>query len=427
MPIEVKMPKLGESVTEGTIGRWLKRPGEQIAKYEPLLEVTTDKVDTEVTSTVDGMVFEILIPEGETVKVGTVLGRIVETGETRLTSDTSEAGGSTDAQQSAGAAPVSPVVARLAAEHGLDLSRISGTGTNGRITKKDVEQYLAAGRSGTVTAQPALAALQETMQSGLQASTGAATPVTSSVAQIQASETREHVPALASGDAIVPLSPMRRAIAEHMVRSKRTVPHVTTVMEADLSHITRHRERVRQDYERQGVRLTFTPYFVQAAVAALRAVPIANASYSDEGIVMHSRINIGVAVAIPDGLLVPVIKDAGDRSLLGLARSINELAERARSRRLVPDEVQDGTFTITNHGISGSLFAMPIINQPQAAILGIGAIEKRVVVISEGGMDSIAIRPRAYLSLTFDHRVMDGASADQFLATLKTAIEQFDD
>jgi 2-oxoglutarate dehydrogenase E2 component (dihydrolipoamide succinyltransferase) len=179
------------------------------------------------------------------------------------------------------------------------------------------------------------------------------------------------------------------------------------------------------DYERQGVRLTFTPYFVQAAVAALRAVPVVNASYREDGIVMHSRINVGVAVALPDGLLVPVIKDAGDRSLLGLARTVNDLAERARSRRLVPDELQGGTFTITNHGVSGSLFAIPIINQPQAAILGIGAIEKRVVVISDGGIDAIAIRPRAYFSLTFDHRVMDGAIADHFLATLKSALERF--
>lgn len=417
MPIEVKMPQLGESVTEGTLGRWLKQPGEQVARFEPLLEVTTDKVDTEITSTVDGTIIELLIPEGETVKVGTLLARIAEVGETGATSTPppSKSNGSTIEQQPAGAPPISPVVARLAAEHGLDLSIITGTGTNGRVTKKDVEQYLASGRPDAKVTQTASNALQETMS-------GNAADV-----RDHAPATREQDPALASGDQIVPHSPMRRAIAEHMVRSRRTAPHVTTVMEADLGRIMQHRERVRQDYERQGVRLTFTAYFVQATVAALRAVPLANASYRDDGILMHSRINIGVAVAIPDGLLVPVIKDAEDRSLLGLARSVNDFADRARSRRLVPDELQDGTFTITNHGVSGSLFAMPIINQPQAAILGVGAIEKRVVVISEAGMDAIAIRPRAYLSLTFDHRVMDGASADQFLATLKTALEDYED
>ena len=229
----------------------------------------------------------------------------------------------------------------------------------------------------------------------------------------------------APGDELVALSPMRRAIAEHMARSKRTAPHVTTVMEADLARLTMHRARHKADYERQGARLTFTAYFVQAAVAALRAVPLVNASYRDDGILMHSRINIGVAVAIPDGLIVPVIKDADDRSLLGLARAVNDLAERARTRRLQPDETQEGTFTITNHGVSGSLFAMPIINQPQAAILGIGAIEKRAVVVTEHGLDAIAIRPRAYLSLTFDHRVMDGATADEFLSVFKSALEEY--
>jgi len=209
-----------------------------------------------------------------------------------------------------------------------------------------------------------------------------------------------------------------------MVRSKRVAPHVTTVMEADLSALLAHRQQHKADFERQGVKLTVTPYFVQATVAALRAVPIVNASFTDEGVLMHSAINVGMAVAIPDGLIVPVIRDADDKSLLGLARTVNDLAERARVRRLTADEVSGGTFTITNHGVGGSLFAMPIINQPQAAILGIGAMQKRAVVVTQSGMDAIAIRPMCYLSLTFDHRLIDGAAADRFLATIKQQLEQ---
>ena len=234
-------------------------------------------------------------------------------------------------------------------------------------------------------------------------------------------------PELGPEDELVPISPMRRAIAEHMLRSRRIAPHVTTVMEADLSRVAAHRERLRAEYERQGVRLTFTPYFVQAAVAALRSVPIVNASYRDDGIQMHDRINVGVAVAIPDGLIVPVIKDADERSLLGLARAVDDLSERARTRRLKPDDVDGGTFTITNHGMNGSIFAVPIINQPQAAILGVGAIEKRAVVISESGLDAIAIRLRCYLSLTFDHRLIDGTTGDHFLRILKQALEDYSD
>jgi 2-oxoisovalerate dehydrogenase E2 component (dihydrolipoyl transacylase) len=228
-----------------------------------------------------------------------------------------------------------------------------------------------------------------------------------------------------AGDEVVPLNGMRRAIAEHMVRSKRTAPHVTTVMEADLSAVVSHRERNKAEFERQGVKLTFTPYFVLATVAALRAVPIVNATFTDEGVLMHSAVNVGMAVAIPDGLIVPVIRDADDKSLLGLSRTVNDLAERARTRRLTADEVSGGTFTITNHGVGGSLFAMPIINQPQSGILGIGAMQKRPVVVTQNGMDAIAIRPMCYLSLTFDHRIIDGATADQFLLLIKRGLEGF--
>lgn len=437
MSVDVTMPQLGESVTEGTVGRWLKQPGEPILKYEPLLEVTTDKVDTEVPATVDGTVLELLVAEGETVRVGTIIARLDPTAAVDQTNSGSALPAATlpaSPVAGAGAPPISPVVARLASEHRLDLAQIQGTGSNGRVTKKDVEQHLASGRpqpqpQGVVSSPNNLPAVAETIPEQDQAlqetmSSGPAGGAPAEPSDVVAAPPR---PAPAPGDELVALSPMRRAIAEHMVRSKRTAPHVTTVMEVDLARMTLHRARVKADYERQGARLTFTAYFVQAAVAALRAVPLVNASYRDDGILMHSRINIGVAVAIPDGLIVPVIKDADDRSLLGLARAVNDLAERARARRLQPDETQEGTFTITNHGVSGSLFAMPIINQPQAAILGIGAIEKRAVVVTEHGLDAIAIRPRAYLSLTFDHRVMDGAAADEFLCVFKSALEEYAD
>jgi 2-oxoisovalerate dehydrogenase E2 component (dihydrolipoyl transacylase) len=224
---------------------------------------------------------------------------------------------------------------------------------------------------------------------------------------------------------LLPISPMRRSIAEHMVRSRRTAPHVTTVFEVDLSRIVAHRERRTADFERQGVKLTYTAYFVQAAAAGLRAVPVVNGSYAESGIVVHQRIQIGLAVALEDGLIVPVIRDADEKNLLGLARAVNDLSARARARRLKPDEAQGGTFTITNHGVGGSLFATPIINQPQAAILGIGAIQKRAVVISHAGVDAIAIRPMCYLSLTIDHRLLDGATADQFLTVIKGFLESY--
>jgi 2-oxoglutarate dehydrogenase E2 component (dihydrolipoamide succinyltransferase) len=226
---------------------------------------------------------------------------------------------------------------------------------------------------------------------------------------------------------IIPISPMRRSIAEHMVRSRRTAPHVTTVFEVDVSQIVAHRERRKADFERQGVKLTYTPYFVQAAVAGLQAVPVVNGSYGEAGIIVNHHIHIGVAVAMEEGLIVPVVRDADEKNLLGLARAVNDLSERARTRRLKPNETQGGTFTITNHGVGGSLFATPIINQPQAAILGVGAIQKRAVVITQGGVDAIAIRPMCYLSLTIDHRVLDGAAADTFLTVVKDFVECYAD
>ncbi len=430
--IEIKMPQLGESVTEGTIGRWLKRPGETVAKYEPLLEVITDKVDTEVPAPEGGTVLEILVGEGETVRVGTVIARIGAPEEAAVSVQPAApalvTAGQAAAATAPGAAPpapaqpapatpaadgtlrsgfISPVVARLVAEHGLDLTRITGTGQGGRVTKQDVLRYLEAREAPAPVAPPA-------------------TPPAPSQPPVVAPPVPAPAPAapLPEDAELVPLTPMRRSIAEHMERSVRTAPHVTTVMEADLSRVVAHREANKAAFERQGARLTFTPYFVQAVVAGLQQVPVMNGRFTDAGIVLNRRIHIGVAVALDEGLLVPVVRDADEKNLLGLARIINDLAERARTRRLTPDETQGGTFTISNHGVSGSLFATPIINQPQAAILGVGAIVKRPVVVTQHGVDAIAIKPMCYLSLTFDHRIADGATADAFLAAVKATLER---
>jgi 2-oxoisovalerate dehydrogenase E2 component (dihydrolipoyl transacylase) len=443
MPTEIKMPQLGESVTEGTVGRWLKQPGERVEKYEALLEVTTDKVDTEVPAPAAGVVRQIVVPEGQTVRVGTLLAVLDDDGaaaaenqEPRAKngepqSDQRDMYGrpSVAAVRSATNTFISPVVARLAAEHNLDLGKIQGSGQGGRVTKQDVLKYVdahgkrAPAPSAPPPAPPDLVAPPEPaapehhrgLGTGLPLLPEAEPALAASPAPIELPEDAE----------LLPLSPMRRAIAEHMVRSRRTAPHVTTVAEVDVSRVVAHRERRKADFERQAVRLTFTPYFVQASVAGLQAVPTVNASYADEGIVMHRSIHIGVAVALDEGLIVPVVRDADEKNLLGLARAVSDLSERARGRRLQPGETQGGTFTVTNHGVGGSLFAMPIINQPQAAILGVGAIQKRAVVLTQDGVDAIAIRPMCYLSLTFDHRLIDGATADQFLMAVKQFLEDY--
>jgi 2-oxoisovalerate dehydrogenase E2 component (dihydrolipoyl transacylase) len=428
MPTEIKMPQLGESVTEGTVGRWLKQPGERVEKYEALLEVTTDKVDTEVPAPVSGIVREIAVLEGTTVRVGTLLAVLDEEGgraenqepENQEPKNQEPENSELRTQNSF----VSPVVARLVAEHNLELGKISGSGQAGRVTKQDVLKYVELHKN-----QPSR--MPVSAKSG---DDGRSAPAATSF--VQSAEAAPSVPAVSQSgrsaeqdlpeDAeLIPLSPMRRSIAEHMLRSRRTAPHVTTVFEVDVSQIVAHRERRKADFERQGVKLTYTPYFVQAAVAGLQAVPMVNGSYAESGVVVHQRIHVGVAVALEDGLIVPVIRDADEKNLLGLARAVNDLSARARTRRLKPDETQGGTFTITNHGVGGSLFATPIINQPQAAILGIGAIQKRAVVISQAGVDAIAIRPMCYLSLTIDHRLLDGATADQFLTAIKVFLEGY--
>ncbi len=391
MAIQVIMPTLGESFASGTISRWLKQPGETVQEYEPLLEVSTDKVDTEIPAPASGVLLAIHAPAGSSVAAGTLLGLI------GATEEAPPARAVTAGETREYAGPVTPVVARMAAEHGLDLAQIAGTGRDGRVTKKDVEAYLAAQAARLPASPPPPARPSEPL-----APSASGAP--------------------AEGSELVPLTAMRRLIADHMARSAATAPHVTTVFEVDLSAVLKHREAQRAAFARQGANLTLTAYFAAAAVTALRANPYLNAAWTEAGIILHHGVHLGIAVALDDGLIVPVIHNAHSLSLLGLARAINDLAARARARQLQPADVQGGTFTITNHGVSGSLLATPIIHQPQAAILGVGAVEKRVKVI---GDDAIAIRPCAYVTLTFDHRVADGAAGDALLAALKHTLENW--
>ncbi len=502
MPIQVIMPKLGESVVEGTVGRWLIGEGQPVREYEPLLAVTTDKVDTEVPAPATGTLLKIYVAEGQTVAAGALLAEIGEAGEQptggvdaggaqggaapaaaaaaqvgrpnatplaqrlaaeygidladvpaaapggKVTREDVEAflaaTGSTDEDALRVGAPregaprslgfISPAVGRLAAEMGVDLAQVVGTGAGGRITKKDVLAYVAAPAprgAEPLDRPPAIDELPPWERPG----SGDLFKPTEEMGHEEPAPVQRtpgglvHPAGKALDSELAPMSTVRRSIARHMVTSKRTSPHVTTVMEADLMRVVQARERLKGEYERQGVRLTFTPFFVQAVVAGLKAVPEANSSFTEEGLLVHRRIHVGMAVAIADGLIVPVIRDADERSLLGLARAVNDLAERARAKQLAPDEVQGGTFTLTNHGTAGSLFATPIINQPQAGILGVGAIQKRAVVLSKGhpllpdAEDVIAIRPMAYLSFTFDHRILDGRSADAFLEAVVSYLE----
>jgi 2-oxoglutarate dehydrogenase dihydrolipoamide succinyltransferase (E2 component) len=432
MPTKLVMPLLGEAVTDATVTKWLKNPGDKVEEFEPILEVNTDKVDTEIPSPTNGVVLAALAKEGEVVKVGSILGWIGQPGEAIPASGAPEqpasmaaapvttTGATSPAPSTtvttpieAPAAPrelgfISPVVAKIAAEQKVDLSQVPGTGMGGRITKKDVENYIKSRHQEPASPTPAA-----------QVSTPAPVAVTT--------PPQDSVPPSTIPFTVMVQTPMRKAIAEHMVMSKTVAPHVSTIMEVDMSCVEDHRTANKETYFTQGVNLTFTAYFVAASVAALKAYPLVNSSWSADGVRMYNAINIGLAVALgEDGLIVPVIKNADNLSLLGIARVVNDLANRARARKLLPDEVKGGTFTITNHGVTGSLFATPIINQPQCAILGVGMIQKRPVVINDPNLgDVIAIRPMMYLSLTFDHRIIDGAIADLFLAKLVDTLQKW--
>ncbi|HSB66149.1 MAG TPA: dihydrolipoamide acetyltransferase family protein [Anaerolineales bacterium] len=428
MPTKLVMPLLGEAVTDATVTRWLKNPGDQVEEFEPILEVNTDKVDTEIPSPTNGVILAALAKEGEVVKVGATLGWIGQPGEAIPGEGTHEQPASTTPSAAPAAASpaqpaiqrelgfISPVVAKIAAEQNVDLSQVPGTGIGGRITKKDIENYLQARQPApSVSTPPPTPA--PTVATPYITTTPAAKPVVTPVS----------VPAPTIPYTVVAQTPMRKAIAEHMLMSKTIAPHVSTIMEVDMSCVADHRNANKEAFASEGANLTYTAYFVAASVAALKAYPLVNSSWSEDGVRMYTPINIGMAVSLgEDGLIVPVIKNADNLSLLGIARVVNDLANRARARKLQPDEVKGGTFTITNHGVTGSLFATPIINQPQCAILGVGMIQTRPVVIADPNLgDVIAIRTMLYLSLTFDHRIIDGAIADTFLARLVDTLQNW--
>jgi pyruvate/2-oxoglutarate dehydrogenase complex dihydrolipoamide acyltransferase (E2) component len=411
MATKVLVPLLGEGVEEVTVIKWLKKEGDSVNELEPLLEVNTDKVDTEIPAPASGTVLKILAEEGVPAKVGTVLAFIGKPGEA-VDSGQLSAGSEKPAPQpqsvtvqnqtsttndqqritSRDIGFISPVVAKIAAEHGVNLSQVQGTGLNGRITKNDVLDYVEGQKSKVESRLARPANLQPVNMKPIE------------------------------GDQLIKHTVIRKQIAEHMVMSKHTSPHVLTVMEADMSRVAKHRSANKEIFVRDGINLTFTAYFMMAIVAGLKAYPTVNSSWTDEGVLVHKAVNIGMATSLgEEGLIVPVIKDADNLSLLAMARAVHDLANRARSKKLQPDDVKGGTFTLTNHGISGSLFAFPVINQPQCGILGVGAMQKRVVVID----DAIAIRPMVYLSFVFDHRILDGASADWFLMKVKETLENW--
>ena len=469
MATDVVMPQMGESIAEGTIVRWIKKVGDTVERDEPLFEISTDKVDAEIPSPAAGVITEIRAKEGETVDVNTVVAVIDAAGSKPAASTPApavsaapaapaasesatpqpvappvaapaageQADGARSAlsevssqpQSTAGAPAVvdrsdsgdeatrqrtSPLVRKIAKEHNVDLGQIQGTGISGRVTKNDILAFLggpaapsAAGSASTPKA-PAQAAADQARSAA--AAPGSKPPATTAAA--------------GSGLAgqVVPMSIMRRKIAEHMVLSRRTSAHVHSVFEVNFGAIEKIRQAKKAEYERAGAKLTYLSFILKAAIDALRAVPVINASVDGDNVVYHKQVNVGIAVALDWGLIVPVVKNADEKNLLGLSRAVADLAGRARSKQLKPDEVSGGTFTITNPGVFGALFGMPIINQPQVAILGIGAVEKRPVVID----DAIAIRHMAYLALGYDHRIIDGAVADEFMSHLKHALENWD-
>lgn len=398
MPVDVIMPQMGESVVEGTILKWLVHEGDRVEKEQPLVEISTDKIDTEVPSPVHGVIKKILYPEGKTLPVQTVIAHIEAVEEFAGANGRSPL---PEYAKQVETVPVgheekifekseeaekrySPLVRKLAKEYSVNLENIKGSGESGRVTKKDILDYVAA-RTG-VTATPPPEAEKKVFEK----------------------------------ETLIPISPKRKITAERMVQSKRTAAHVTTVFEVDMTRVARYRELNKDKLlKNDGIHLTYLPFITHATVRALKEHPILNSSWTDEGIIQKNSINMGIAVSLEDGLIVPVIKDADKKDLLQLARDIQDIAQRSRAKKLKPEDVQGGTFTITNYGLNGSLFGTPVILQPQAAILGVGAVVKRPVVID----DAIAIRSMMYLSLSFDHRIMDGAQADKFLHKIKDVLE----
>ncbi|HTS30557.1 MAG TPA: dihydrolipoamide acetyltransferase family protein [Bryobacteraceae bacterium] len=446
---DVVMPQMGESIVEGTLTKWLKKPGDRVERDEPLFEISTDKVDTEIPSPAAGTLSDVLVEEGKTVGINTVVAHIDETGG--AAKPKAEAPGAPKPEPPKAAAPapqaapqaappaappappaaeeapaepagpLSPLVRKLAREHNIDLARVKGTGAGGRITKYDVETYVA--QLGAQPAAPPPAPPQPAAQPSAPPPTPpqpAAPPPPPAAAT--ATESAPLPPAGIAKTRIEPMSTMRIKIAEHMVMSKRTSPHVTTIHRVDMTKVARMRDRHKDQFQANyGFSLTYLPFIIRASVAALRQFPLLNSSLDGNNIVYHNEIHIGIAVALENGLIVPVIRAADEKNVLGLQRSVVDLAARARSRQLKPDEVQGGTFSITNFGSFGSVMATPVINQPQVAIMGVGTVDKTPVVID----DAIAIRSICYLSLSFDHRLIDGALADRFMTKAKQVLESW--
>jgi len=427
---DVVMPQMGESIVEGTLTKWLKKVGDSVQRDEPLFEISTDKVDTEIPSPTAGTLTEILVQEGAVVAINTVVARIGDgaaasapapapaaeapkPGPAPVVAAPAEviaapAPAMAEAQDDS-SVPVSPLVRRMARENNVDLRLVKGSGAGGRVTKQDIEDYMAAKQAPPVTASAPAPAPAPPVPVRAAASAADSAPLP----RVEPAKTR-----------VEPMSIMRAKIAEHMTLSKRTSAHVTTVHRVDMTKIVKLRDRSKADFlQRYGYGLTFLPFITRAAAEALRQFPLFNSSVEGTNILYHNEINIGIAVALENGLIVPVIKQADEKNIVGLQRSIVDLAARARSKALKPDEVQGGTFSITNFGSFGSLFATPVINQPQVAILGVGAVNKEAVVVD----DAIAIRSMAYLALTFDHRLIDGALADQFCQKVKAVLEGWSD
>ena len=431
MPTDVVMPQMGESIFEGTITKWLKKPGDKVQRDEPLFEISTDKVDAEIPAPTSGVLQEIKVAEGNTVQVNTVVGSIAADGEgggAAAKPAPAKAAEPAPAKAAAPPAPAprppepaapakeapaaeheeeadgdrtrsSPLVRRLARDNNVDLSQVHGTGMGGRITKQDILAFIDKG-AAAAPPQPA--------------ATSAPAPA------------RTAAPAPMPGE-VVPMSQMRKIIAQRMIESRRTSAHVHNLFEVDMTRIVNLRSKLKNSFEqRYGVRLTFMPFFVRATIIALQQFPIINASVENDSIRYNRHINMGIAVALDWGLIVPVLKDSEEKNFLGLQRGITDLGERARTKKLTPDEVQGSTFTITNPGTFGAVFGLPIINQPNVAILGVGGIAKAPVVVTDrDGSDSIAIRSLVHLTLGYDHRIIDGAVADQFMSLLKKTLENW--
>jgi len=419
MPTDIVMPQMGESIFEGTITKWLKKAGDKVQRDEPLFEISTDKVDAEIPAPASGVLQEIKVAEGNTVQVNTVVGIIGEgaaaASPVPAKTPAAAAPSAPPAKKEAPAPPPaaapaassdedsdvrsSPLVRKLAREHNVDLNQLSGTGTGGRVTKQDVLDFVEHRGSGVGTGNVAASA---------PARPAALTP------------------AVIPGD-LVPMSQMRKIIAQRMIESRRTSAHVHCMFEVDMTRIVTLRNRLKNSFEqRNGAKLTFMPFFVRAAIIALQQYPVANASIEGDNVRYHRHVNAGIAVALDNGLIVPVLKNADELNFLGLQRGITDLGERARSKKLMPADVEGATFTITNPGQFGAVFGLPIINQPNVAIMGVGGITKQPLVITDkDGADSIAIRSVVHLTLGYDHRILDGAVADQFMVVVKKTLENW--